>query len=130
MLILNILSDHFRCYFIANRMDKGTIILEFLSPKLFLYLREFLKHYLCGYTFDYLNHPRRSIFWRHKMHVIIHYFHRVYFKFVLFCDFAKYLFQSLRHSIEEQFFPLFWYPYEMILQIIDTMFASCQWVGS
>lgn len=58
------------------------------------------------------------------MNVIIHFFHRVYLKFESFCDLAKYFFQSLRHSIIEQFLPIFWYPYEKILQIIDTMVAS------
>lgn len=130
MLISNILSYNFCRYLVPNRTDKVTIIPQFSSPELFLYLGEFSKHHFSRYAFDYLHYPRWRILRRHnqkQMHVIIHYFHCIYLKFVSFCDLAKYFFQSLRHSIIEQLLPIFRYPNKMILQIIDTMFASSQW---
>ncbi len=130
MLIPNILSYNFCRYFVANRTDKVAVIPEFSSPKFFLYLGEFSKHHLCRYAFDYLYYPRWSILRWHnqkQMHMIIHCFHRIYFKFISLCDLTKYLFQSRRHSIAEQLPSIFWYPYKMVLQIIDAMFASSQW---
>lgn len=133
MLIPNILSDNFCRYFVANRTDKVTVIPEFPSPKFLLYLGEFSKHHLRRYAFDYLHYPRWSILRWHnqkQMHMIIHCFHRIYFKFISLCDLTKYLFQPRRHSIAKQLLSIFWYPYKMILQIVDAMLASSQWAHS
>jgi hypothetical protein len=130
MLIPNIVPDYFCRYFVANRSDKVTIIPEFPAPKLFLYRGKLSEHYLGGNTFDHLHNSRWCILRgnnQKQMHMIIHYFHRVYFQIVLLGYLLKYFLQSIRHPIIEQFLSIFRNPYKMVLQVIDTMSASFQW---
>jgi len=130
MLIPKIVSDYFRPYFVANRMDKVTIVPSFSAPALFLYLWELLEHYVGGDTFSHLLYFRRRILRRNnqkQMYMVVHDFHRIYFQIVMFGYLTKDFFQSFRHPSVEQFFTIFLYPYKMVREIIDIMPASSQW---
>ena len=72
MLIPHIVSYYFCRYFVANRTDKVTIVPQFPSPELFLYLRELLEHYLGGDTFKHLHYLRMCKLRRNNQKTSVH----------------------------------------------------------
>ena len=57
-MILDIFSDHIRCYFVPNRSGKVTIFPEVTTPKLVLNFGVPLEYYTGTYALQFTNNFR------------------------------------------------------------------------
>ena len=125
-LIFNISPYYICSNFITNTPDKIAIAPKLSRPKLSPQFRKLFKNLSCRYTFKYLYYLRRRISRRYcnkYMHMVFHYFHRVYIKLIFFGYLLKYLLQIPRNFIPHYVFSVLWYPYQMIFQIIYGVFC-------
>jgi hypothetical protein len=125
-LVFNIFPYYVSSYFVPYTPDKISVTPKFSSPKLFLQLREFSKYFSRRYTLEYLHYLRGCISRRyfHKyVHMILHYFHCVYTKLIFFGNLSKYIFQVLRNLTTHYPLSVLWDPYQMIFQIIYSVFC-------
>ena len=125
-LVFNVFPYYVSSYVISYTPDKISITPKFSSPKLFLQLRKFSKYFSRRHTLKYLYYLRGCISRRyfHKyVHVTLYYFHSIYTKFIFFGNPLKYLFQVLRDLTTHYSLSVLGYPYQMIFQIIYSVFC-------
>ena len=127
MLILNISTDYFTRNLVTYTSDKIPVIPKFPFPKHPPQRRVLLEYLPSRYTLENLNDLRRGIPWRcrdKKMNMIFHNLHDFYFKIILFCNRPKYRLRGSGKLFRKYRFPIFRYPYDMVLQVIDGMMGS------
>ena len=126
-LVLNIFSNYVSGDFISNTPDKIAIIPQLTCPKLFPNLGKFFKQLPARYAFHYLYYfcwsiPRRCF--QKYVQMVFYYFHCIYRKSIFLSDMNKYFFQVARNITGQYLLSIFWYPYQVIFQIINGMLGS------
>jgi hypothetical protein len=127
MLILNILPNQFRSYFVSHCPHKIPITPKLSRPKLLLQSRKLLKYLLRTDTLQNLYNFSRRILGRCRkkyMNMIHLDPHRINLKIILLRYFSKQLLYPLLQLLRQNLLPIFWNPNEMILDIIDCMLCS------
>jgi len=126
ILVFNMPPDYVGSDFVNNTSDKVPIVPKLLSPKLFPNLGKLFKYLSGRYTLHYLPDFRRRIFWgclRKYVHMVFHYFHRIYIEPIFLSYFSKYLFKIARYFFTQDMLPVLRYPHKVILQVIYSMFG-------
>jgi len=128
-MIFYILSNHFFRYLVPNRPCKISIFPKLSSPKLFLYLRMFLKYYTATYTLQYPHYlgntiPRRKR--KKNMNVISCYLQYIYLKIVIPGNLLKNFLYPISNIIPQYPLSIFRCPYQMIFRIVYRMTGSHQ----
>ena len=127
ILVLNIATNDVSSNLISNTPDKVTVIPQFSSPKLFPGVGKLLEYLFCRYALHYLYQSGWRISrWRSQkhMHMVLNYFHGIYFKTILFTYPLKYFLQIARDITTQYILPVFWNPDQIIFQIVDGLFGS------
>jgi len=127
MLQCDVPSYHFRCDLIPNRSYKVPIVPQLPSPQLFFHSWISPKYLPSRDTLQKLYYFARTVSrrTRHKdVHMVCHYFHRIYLQLVSLRNPLKHLLQSLSHCSSEYQFPVLGYPNKMVLQIVNRMLAA------
>ena len=125
-LIFNIFTYYVSGDFVTYTPNKISITPKLLRPQLFPQFRKLPKYLTRRYTFQYLHYLRRGISGRYLnkyMHVIPHDFHNIYLELIFLGFLLKHLLQMLRNFITQYVLPIFWYPHQVILQVIYGMFC-------
>ena len=126
-LVLNIVANDVDGYFVSDTPDEVSVIPKLSCPKLFPKLGIFLECLSRRDTLHYLDYFCRRVFWRcfgKYVHVVFHYFHRIYMKAILFGNMLKHFFQVFCYFPVEYLFPVLGYPDQMIFKAIDGVFGS------
>lgn len=125
-LVFYIFPNDIRSYFVTNTPDKVTVIPQFTSPKLFPQLGKLFEYLSSRYSLHYLYNFRWRIFWWRLgkyVYMVFNDFHRTYSESIFISYFCKCLFQIDRYVFTQYMLPVFRYPYQLILQVIDSMFG-------
>ena len=125
-LIFNIFPNYVCGNLIPNTADKIAILPQLPSPKPLPQIWEPTKCFTGRNTFHYLYHSCRRVFrWNLNKYVnmAFHYFHRIYPEIILLSYLVKHSLQVFRNFFIQYMFPVFRYPYQMVLQIIYGMFG-------
>lgn len=123
-LIFNIFPYYISGNFVTYTPDKISIAPKLPRPQLFPQFRKLLKYLACRHTFQYLHYLRWGISGRYLnkyMHVVFHYSHSIYLELILLSYPLKDLLQMPRNFITQYVLSIFWYPYQVILQVIYSM---------
>jgi len=126
-LIFDVFSNYFCGYFVTNTTDKIAVVPQFPCPKLLPQIGELIEYFTGRDTFHYLYHPRWRVPGRYfykYVNMVFHNFHRIYPEIIFLSNLIKYDLQVIRNLSVQNMFPVFWYPYQVVLQIIDCMLAS------
>ena len=126
-LILNIVANDVSGYFVTHTPGEVSVIPKLSCPKLFPELGKFLEYLSRRDALHYLDYFCRRIFWRcfgKYVHMVFHYFHRVYVKAVLFGNMLKHFFKVFRYLPVEYLFPVLGYPDQVVFKIVDGVFGS------
>jgi hypothetical protein len=126
-LVFNIFTNDIGGYFVSYTPNEVSVIPQLMRPKLFPQFGIFLKHFSGRYAFHYLHNLRRSIARRSfdkKVHMIFHHFHDIYTKLILFRYLLEDFFHVSSHLSIKYVLPIFGYPYQMILKIIDSVLGT------
>ncbi len=125
-LILNIFSDDISYYAISNTPDEIAIIPQLSSPELLPKLGKLLEDLPGRDTF----HDLYYLCWRISrrcpckyMHMVFPDSYRIYLKFIFLSYLFKHFFEIFRYFSIQYLFPIFRYPYQMVLQIVNSMFG-------
>ena len=125
-LILNIFPDYLRRYFVSYTPHEVAVLPYHPRPHRFAYIRKLLEYLSRRYTLHYLYHSCRSIRWRgfeEHMHVVFHYFHRVYIEVIFLRNLPKNLFNILTNFITQNMHPILRHPHQVIFQVVDGVFC-------
>jgi len=128
-MILNIIPNHLCCHLVANCSGKISIFPELSTPKLFLYLRMFMKYYAGTDTLQHPYHLGDTISgWkgRKDMNMVLCYLQGVYLKIVILGYLFKYLFCSISDVASQNPLSIFRSPNQMIFGVIDRMASPLQ----
>jgi hypothetical protein len=124
-LVFYIFPNDISYHVISYTPNEIAIIPQLSSPKLFPKLGEFLKNFPGRYAFHYLYYIRRRISRRRTheyMNMVFHDPYRFNLKFIFLGYLFKDFFEIFRHFLIQYLFPIFRYPYQVILQIVYCMF--------
>ena len=129
-MTLDVFSYHFHRYLIPYRAGKISIFPEFSAPQLFLYFRMLLEYYARTYPLEHADNLCNAISWgkgQKYVNMVWGNLHRVYLKFMMLCDFSKYLLYSFLYFSPQYPLPVFRCPHQMIFRIIHCMACSLQY---
>lgn len=120
-LIFNIFVNDIGSHLIPNTPYEIAVTPQLMRPKLLPQFRVFLIS-----SRDAFNHLH-SLGWRiarwrfdKHMHMISQYLHNIDTKLILLCYLLQDFFHTFSELIIKDVFPIFGYPYQMILKIIDN----------
>ena len=125
-LIFNVFPYYISGDFVTYTPNKISIAPKLPCPQFFPQFRKLLEYLTCRHTFQYLHRLRRGISGRYLnkcVHMIFHDFHRIYPELILLGNQLKDLFQILHNFPTQYVLPVLRYPYQVILQIIYSVFC-------
>ena len=126
-LVFNIFTNDIGGYFIPYTPYEIAVIPQLMRPKLLPQFGISLKYFPGRDAFQDLHYLRWSIPGRcfdKYMHMVFHHFHSVYTKFILLSYLLKDFLDVFSHLVIKDVLPVFRYPHQMILQIIDRMLGT------
>ena len=126
-LIFDVSPNYVSSYLVTYTSDEISITPKLSRPQLFPQLRELLEHFPGRNALHHLYHlcwrTFRGCLYKH-VHMIFHYFHRIYVELILLCNMSKHLFQILRYFLTQYMLPVLGYPHQVILQVIYGVLRS------
>ena len=130
MFRLDVASDYLFGYVFSNGTNEDPVSPQGPTPEFFTNLRMAFKEFPSGDTLHYLNYLAWAILWwgrGKQVNVIGGYLKSIYLDIVTVCYTFKYIFQGVTYFVIEDQFPVFRYPDEVVLQIVDRMSCSFCW---